>query len=1786
MRRKGVCLLGTLLLALFVLFGCKDVPEEPTIQSLEIIYEDDIFNDENVLIINEITEINQVRFRVIFSDESSEIKTLQNQYLSSADLSKLETPGTYEVTITYEGKTVTLRIKVEEENIVDPSGTSLNSNGILTWDEFGSSDEYDIYIDGEMIVEDHSETSINLLEEFPNLNDGNLYLIEVKYSSLTIGSLFHQNEDEAITRMVAPYNLYSEGNVLLWSWVDITTDCNGFEIYIDGNLFSTQYAPRFDMDDLTKDVFDTTEYDIQIVALGGLKQKDSLVTKYLHVYEVLNYDVTFDFNYQGSTPITERSVRGLIAERNPERSGYTFNGWYLMAEDGETMLQRWNFDSKVTKDMTLKADWVSQQSSGGIKIQNAPSVSVYGTSLTWYAIEGANGYRLEILDQYRNTIDTINSISYTSYDFYDYKWDDEEAERSRIYVKIQTRGDGITSTNSSWVERSIIFSNAYQSLPTVQAILSDYNIGVFYWDDIDNYYHIKVTDKNSQVIYQGSSTLAEFRLPKDAPADFYDVEIETASGGIKEFEIRKIRLLEPEITNIEIEDEQIRLTWSEVINANQYLLNVNDVEYTSETNSLLIDLTEGIHQITLQALDTDTNFLISRPSQCTLKVDNGNILLLSGENLEVLEVLVLNVASYTIPDTIQIVRENALVNNEVVMEIFILHEIETIEMNAFNNLPNAVITVFSYSDAPIGWDLEWNGTVPATFKKASESDDFSYNIENDGATIFLYKGEAEVVEIPEVINGKLVRKIAANTFANTDFVKEVIVPNTVTTIESGAFSGLVNLERTSLPFVGGSIDDEETYFGFIFGAENYTDQQNYIPSGLKKVTIGGGVLGDYAFSGISSLETIVLEEVTKIGTKAFRNCSNLKMINIPLTVEVVGAYIFENTRNVSVYINQSSRPSGWDYYWEYAYYSPALYWNVSEVKENGMFLYAVTQQTITIIEYIGTETTVVIPEQIDGKNVTVVARNAIYNNTDIISVKITHGIIEIKDNFEDCPNLTMVFIPNTVITVGRLGYQGSNITFFSDLLTEPNTWSYYWKYNEEVYWGAKGVGTHEDYHYIIYGDDTVGITGYEGEAADLEIPETIEGHQVTTIEKETFVNLHSLKSLILPDTLHTIKEYAFYYCSITYIYIPDSVINVGTNAFNSCSVLTIYAEAASVPTTWSHTWNYDDSHNSPRATFWNVKEIVKTPTYVYGLKDDEAIIIKYLGSDALVNIPTTLADLPVKALGNNVFLDSISITDIFIPDCISTVLISSFATTVSVNLYVQLLSKPDGWNNDWNYNFNVYWNVDSILQDDLFVYAVHNNNTVTLIDYHGQVENVIVPDSLNGKTVVAIGNSAFYNRVDIKSVSLPDTITNIGNRVFMQCISLEQIVLPAQIQKINDYLFYDCSSLQSVTIPNSVTEIGIAAFYDCYNLTELVIPSNLKRIGESAFCYSGIKALTLPQGMLEIGANAFNRSDLSMIFIPASITQIGYNAFYSIYGTDLFIYVEAAERPATWNSSWINSENQVVWNVSTMGTYEGFGYVLGNDEIIIISYDGEANSITVPSKIDNHVVTTIGDKAFKHTTVSEIIIPQGITKIGKEAFCQAYELLNVVLPNSLRIIEDNAFINCDSIESLNIPEGVTHIGEYAFAAMEELTEVTLPNTLIELGAFAFYSDDNLETINLPEGLTVINEMTFGYCTSLTSITIPTSLTTIGTQAFFTCDKLVSVTIPSGVRSIGYQAFHDCDILEEVYLPSSVETIDDDAFSVSEFNTTSKLVIYAEPTSRPSGWSSTFTNKEVVWGYNN
>lgn len=211
------------------------------------------------------------------------------------------------------------------------------------------------------------------------------------------------------------------------------------------------------------------------------------------------------------------------------------------------------------------------------------------------------------------------------------------------------------------------------------------------------------------------------------------------------------------------------------------------------------------------------------------------------------------------------------------------------------------------------------------------------------------------------------------------------------------------------------------------------------------------------------------------------------------------------------------------------------------------------------------------------------------------------------------------------------------------------------------------------------------------------------------------------------------------------------------------------------------------------------------------------------------------------------------------------------------------------------------------------------------------------------------------------------------------------------------------------------------------------------------------------------------------------------------------------------------------------------------------------------------------DKVNKKIIIVKDIstLPTDIEVIGKNAFSNS-TITELILPASVKKIEEGAFYGCSNLEKVTLNEGLETIGKNAFSETG-IKEIIVPKSVKTLEAGAFANSMFLTTVTLQEGLETIGEYVFTR-TAIKSIVLPSTVKKIAKEAFVYCGELTSVTLNEGLETIEDEAFSDCLSLTEIILPSSIKTLGQKLFSnsysqLSDVQLTIKIKGHTDPTSK-------------------
>ena len=591
---------------------------------------------------------------------------------------------------------------------------------------------------------------------------------------------------------------------------------------------------------------------------------------------------------------------------------------------------------------------------------------------------------------------------------------------------------------------------------------------------------------------------------------------------------------------------------------------------------------------------------------------------------------------------------------------------------------------------------------------------------------------------------------------------------------------------------------------------------------------------------------------------------------------------------------------------------------------NSTYTYTIlTDDTIKITKYKGTDESIVIPSEIDGKKVTVIGSSAFYGFKSLKNIEIPDGITSIENYaFCQCWSITSLSVPESVTSIGTGAFRfcgdlkeiklPSNLTVLSDSL----------------------FGADANLEYITFGD---------AEKTDtVIIPETVQ-----KIGNYVFMNCEKIKNIKLPSNLKSIGKTCFQGCiSLTGLFIPQSVESIGGGIFGDCDALqSVEIEDENNNFIFKDGILYDVKNgilvsavNSLIPEKVIVDECTKTIDYsafadcnnLYEIEIPQGVVnigekafarldnLKNIDiPDSVTNI-TTLAfyrcnglvsvQVPgsVTAIKNGTFRECNNLKKVILNEGVAKIEDSAFVFCSSleqIKLPQSLMSIGSGAFDNCTSLISVELPDNAIISSNTFKecknlsdivisdtnnnYIVkngvlYNKNMTRILCYPAGIKDTefFVPD-----TVKTIGDFAFYGTKALESINIPDSVTNIGTDAFGECSGLKEVVIPDSVTSMGEAVFYKCTSLEKVKLSVNITMPNPAVFQYCSNLKEVVLSENMRFLGDFMFSYcTQLTNIVLPDTLTSVLRSAFQNCDnLKNITVPKNVTTIRDYAFGYYY---------------------------------------------------------------------------------------------------------------------------------------------------------------------------------------------------------------------------------------------------------------------------------------------------------------
>ena len=467
-----------------------------------------------------------------------------------------------------------------------------------------------------------------------------------------------------------------------------------------------------------------------------------------------------------------------------------------------------------------------------------------------------------------------------------------------------------------------------------------------------------------------------------------------------------------------------------------------------------------------------------------------------------------------------------------------------------------------------------------------------------------------------------------------------------------------------------------------------------------------------------------------------------------------------------------------------------------------------------------------------------------------------------------------------------------------------------------------------------------------------------------------------------------------------------------------------------------------------------------------------------------------------------------------------------------------------------------------------------------------------------------IADGAFEGCSLVKTIEIKDGVEKIGFRAFEGCSSLESLIVPDSVATIANDAFDNNSQLVVRAYKGSYAERYAKEknikFETISEEDDVASTFRLSADGKILYEYIGKgRKATIPDGVEVIQGSVFNPppsgsrpqegvSLLKTIVIPKSVKEIqGVRFFEACRSLEKFDVAEDNPYFRSIDGVLFSKDGKTLISVpaklgkdvyvapdgvETIGPYAFESSPLSNDSSL--------SSVVLPKSIKK-----IGNGAFYGcSSLTSIALPEGVLEIGGSAFSYCKSLTTFIVPKSVKTIGDGVFMHCSSLKTFDVPETVEELGEGTFAGCSSLTAINvdennpnyrtidgflctkdgktligfplgidrdslrIPEGVVRIGSSVFSGSKSLKTVVLPDSVEEIGFDAFNFCAALETVKLSKNIEKIGPRAFAHCASLKEIDLPEGCSSLGSAVFMGCKSLTSIVVPNGVKRIESFAFS--------------------------------------
>ena len=777
-------------------------------------------------------------------------------------------------------------------------------------------------------------------------------------------------------------------------------------------------------------------------------------------------------------------------------------------------------------------------------------------------------------------------------------------------------------------------------------------------------------------------------------------------------------------------------------------------------------------------------------------------------------------------------------------------------------------------------------------------------------------------------------------------------------------------------------------------------------------------------------------------------------------------------------------------------------------------------------------------------SVTSIGNSAFYGCSGLTELGLGNGVTSIGDYaFRDCSSLTKITIPNSVTSIGNSAFWGCSN------LTEFNIGNGITSIVDNTFYGCSGL-------------------------RKITIP-----NSVTSIGRRAFYDCSGLTELNFGNGLTSIGDYAFWGCikltSVTFGNIPS----IGSQVFKNCSNIRTIVFGDNIKELNLKSIFPDSEYISSITLGKNISTIYNfgfNTTQIQNIicKNPTPPTMSYniFGKDNKISLEVPITTTPnyakseywggafriyaikdgkryctpiIKEEGEHFLI--CDKTELEEGEIVTVKAIQPIDDNKIVFFAAEDISDKIG-------NEGYQYTISSILRDNtIYAYSYSKDNSfcVTLDNGGELIDKITIEEipnvyklkikgNVNGTDILTIRKMTNLQILDLQEASIIDG----GDSYYQDYVTSKN--------KIGSYFFMQGNKIKNIKLPNNLEMINSYAFNGCYNLETISIPASTVEVLGNAFSGSKLTTLRLEYATTPLTMDMYNlNTNIQTLYYDRQIKYendeyLGDN-YYGRFPSSL-ISVYIGKNITTIYDEFNDCTNLQEVHISDLYAWCKCKYEFGFNPTRH-GHNLYLNNKLITDLVIPEGITIINNDAFYGCDkIISVTFPDNVTSIGKSAFQDCIGLTEIIIPSNVTNIANRTFFNCRSLAKVTIPSSVTSIEEAAFSRCNSLTKIFIPNSVTSIGESAFQDCIGLTEISIPDNVTSIKNRTFYCCSNIKKVTIPNSVTGIGSEAFYNCSNITEINIPNSVTSIGVSAFSGCSGLTEITIPNSVTSIGGGAFS--------------------------------------